>query len=97
MTTEVTKRLTISELIEAMDTSPTINISPERFFSTGSRGFTVNCRLVINGLQYVGTLNLVELGSKPRDGAATPNGASAQNAGDRQNGAVTTMRRNRDR
>lgn len=96
MTIETSKRLTISELIEAMDTSPTINISPERVFSTGSRGFTINCRLVVNGLQYVGTLNLVELGSKPRDGAGTPNGASAQNAADRRNGAVTSTRRNRD-
>jgi hypothetical protein len=97
MTTEITNRLTISELIDALDTSPTINIGAERTFSTGSKGFTVNCRLVINGKQYVGTMNLVELGSKPKDGNATPRGASEQHAADSQNGPVTSTRRNRNR
>jgi hypothetical protein len=98
MTTEVTSKLTISEFIDALDTSPTINIGAERTFSTGSRGYTINCRIVVNGKQYIGTMNLVEVGSKPRNGDATPRGANPEHAAATENGPVTTTRRsNRNR
>lgn len=38
-------------------------------FSTGSRGFHVSDKIVIDGKRYQANVQLVEIGSKPQQGA----------------------------
>jgi hypothetical protein len=40
--------------------------SGERTFSTGSRGFRSQGKVVIDGKRYQATMQLVEIGSKPK-------------------------------
>ena len=40
-------------------------IAAEKDFSTGSRGFYTNTKVIIDGKSYVAMLTLVEVGSKP--------------------------------
>ena len=41
-------------------------IGEERIFSTGSRGYNSSCKIEINGKRYQVSLNIIEIGSKPK-------------------------------
>lgn len=42
-----------------------LTVSPERTFKTGSRGYNVSTKLVVNGVRYQFSGNMIEIGSKP--------------------------------
>ena len=49
-----------------IDGNRTAMLAKEKTFSTGSRGFSVSDKIVIDGKRYQVGLNIVEIGSKPK-------------------------------
>jgi len=92
MTNQATD-ITLAELVDAMDAPVNITISPEKTFSTGSRGYTVNGRFLIHGKVYIGTLNLIESGSKPRADAPAAPAATPEVDASNPNGVQPSARR----